>query len=176
MVRTLSTKDTAKLLRQGLKNEFPGIAFRVTMGRGTAASWLHVHYTDGPTEAALREFVFRYQGQKFNGLTDAYEAIENRVIAFDGTDVPEEIHFQVAGITESRAHSPAAWLFAQAIVDAAGYPEIRVCAADGAPLNDGALPASVVIDGTGYSNLYSPAGLGRSVLSSRDLSGLPRPS
>ena len=163
MTRSIPAKEAAKMLREGLKNEFPGVKFSVTMGRGTAAAWLEIHYTDGPPETAVRQFAFRYQGAQFNGMTDGYDRVENRLIAFEGQDVPEEVHFQVDGINESRAHSPAAWLHAQAIITAAGYPDIQVCTADGKPINEGPVPEWVAIDGKQYTHLYSPAGLARSV-------------
>jgi hypothetical protein len=172
MVRSISTKEAAKMLREGLKNQFPSVKFSVTMGRGTAAAWIDIAYTDGPTETAVREFAFRYQGQQFNGMTDSYDPVENRLIAFEGNSEPEEVHFQVAGILEHRNLSPAAWLHAQNIIDAAGYPEIRVCTAEGKALNEGPLPEWIAVDEKVYANLYSPAGLGRAVLHTRDLTAL----
>ena len=172
MERSIPTKEAAQLLREGLKNQFPGVRFSVTMGRGTASAWLNIRYTDGPTENGVREFAFRYQGSQFNGMTDSYDRVDNRLIAFDGEAEPEEVHFQVVGILENRRHSPAAWLYAQSIITAAGYPEIRVCEPDGTPLHIGPLPESVAIDGTVHTNLYSPAGLGRAVLRTRDMTNL----
>lgn len=169
MTRSISVKDTAKMLRDGLKNEFPGVKFSVTMGRGTAATWLYVRYTDGPTETAVRQLAFRYQGAQFNGMTDSYDPVDSRLIAFDDEWLPEEVHFEVEGINETRDYSPAAWIHAQRLIESAGYPSIRVCTPAGTPINDGPLPASVTIEGNHYRNLYSPAGLARSVLRTRSL-------
>jgi hypothetical protein len=172
MARSITTKEAAKLLREGLKNEFPGVKFSVTMGRGTASAWIDIHYTDGPTEAAVRDFAFRYQGAQFNGMTDSYDPVDSRLIAFDGKSEPEDVHFLVDGIIEKREYSPAAWLHAQSLIADAGYPEIRVCEADGTPIHTGPVPEWVAIDDKVHSNLYSPAGLARTVLHTRDLSGI----
>jgi hypothetical protein len=169
MTRSISVKDTAKMLRDGLKNEFPGVKFSVTMGRGTAATWLYIRYTDGPTETAVRQLAFRYQGAQFNGMTDSYDPVESRLIAFDDEWLPEEVHFQVEGINETRTYSAAAWIHAQQLIESAGYPEIRVSTPSGVPINDGPLPENVTVDGRHYGNLYSPAGLARSVLYTQDL-------
>ena len=144
----------------------------VTTGRGTASAWLNIHYTDGPTEAAVRDFAFKYQGAQFNGMTDSYDRVEDRLIAFDGAAEPEEVHFYVDGILESRDYSPAAWLHAQKIIAESGYPEIRVCEADGTPNHTGTVPEWVAIEGRVHSNLYSPASLARTVLHTRALSGI----
>jgi hypothetical protein len=170
MARTIITKEAAKLLREGLKNQFPSVKFSVIMGRGTASAWLNIHYTDGPPEADVRDFAFRYQGAKFNGMTDSYDAVDSRLIAFDGKSEPEDVHFLVDGILESRDYSAAAWLHAQSLITDAGYPEIRVCEPDGTPIHIGPIPEWVTIDGRVHSNLYSPAGLARTVLHTRDLS------
>jgi hypothetical protein len=132
MARSITTKEAAKLLREGLKNEFPGVKFSVTMGRGTASAWIDIHYTDGPTEAAVRDFAFRYQGAQFNGMTDSYDPVDSRLIAFDGKSEPEDVHFLVDGIIEKREYSPAAWLHTQSLIADAGYPETR-CTATSTP-------------------------------------------
>ena len=43
MARPIHTKEAAKMLREGLKNQFPGVKFSVTTGRGTASAWLNIH-------------------------------------------------------------------------------------------------------------------------------------
>ena len=89
-------------------------------------------------------------------MTDSYDRVENRLVAFEGNEVPEEVHFQVEGIIESREYSPAAWLHAQTLITAAGYPTLQVCTPEGTPINDGPMPEWVAIDDQAYSNLYSP--------------------
>lgn len=169
MTRSIPTKEAAKMLRQGLRNEFPGVKFSVTTGRGSAAAWLHIHYTDGPTETAVQQFALRYQGARFNSMTDSYDPLENRFIAFTGQETPEEVHFLVNGITETRSYSPAAWLHAQALITAAGHPEIVVCTPEGTPINEGPVPERVAIEGRLFTQLHSPAGLARTLLRSREL-------
>ena len=49
MITYISTKDTAKLVRQALRNAFPGQKFSVRCSTGTAAAWMDVTWIDGPT-------------------------------------------------------------------------------------------------------------------------------
>ena len=73
------TKDCAKLMRQALKQAFPGVKFSVRCDTGTASGWIDVRF---PRESGLdvrqvSRVCSAYQGEQFNGSTDSYDRISN---------------------------------------------------------------------------------------------------
>lgn len=106
MTRYISTKDTAKMVRQALKAAFPGTKFSVRMGTGTGSAWLSVTWADGPTDSEVTPLVDRYSGSVWNANgDDSYVQNENTLMAFDGAELPEEVHFVVSGINTHREMS-----------------------------------------------------------------------
>lgn len=95
-------------------------------------------------------------------MTGGYDRLENRLIAFEGEGVPEEAHFHIDGVIETRTKRAAAWLHAHAMITAAEYLDIQVCTLEGQPNNEVSLPEWAVVDGQVYLNRYSPARLARS--------------
>lgn len=63
MTRSIPTKDVAKLIREALRREFPGVKFAVRCGAGTGSGWISVHYTDGPRRADVEAITSRYKGR-----------------------------------------------------------------------------------------------------------------
>ena len=75
--RRATTKETAAALRSELRRSFPGVAFSVTMDRGTAYGWLSVRWTDGPAYDVVRGICDRYESSRFDGMDDGYHATGN---------------------------------------------------------------------------------------------------
>lgn len=61
----ISSKDTAKLVREVLKKSFPGIKFSVTSKNSIRVSWV-----DGPTTAEVKEVAGHFHGTEFDGMQD----------------------------------------------------------------------------------------------------------
>lgn len=109
MTRHINAKDTAIMLRAALKAAFPGVKFSVRKGNGTGSSWLSVSWTDGPTDAAVTALTNRYEGSSWNlNNDDSYTRNPDVLMAFDGAELPEEIHFSCAGINTHRDMSDIA--------------------------------------------------------------------
>ncbi|KUN17537.1 hypothetical protein AQJ11_37315 [Streptomyces corchorusii] len=75
----IDTKHVAAELRSRLKAAFPGVTFSVRKGTGTAAAWITVNWTDGPSTADVEELTRPMQGAQFNGQEDRYESTDNTV-------------------------------------------------------------------------------------------------
>lgn len=106
MTTYITTKDTAKLIREALKSSFPGVKFSVRCGTGTGSAWIGVSWVDGPLTTSVREICNRYEGRHFNGMTDGYDDMGTALIVRDGAEMPEEVRFCCDGVNESRRISP----------------------------------------------------------------------
>jgi hypothetical protein len=76
MSEQLSAAETARLARQALEREFPGVEFSVTVHRYDGGTSLSVQWTDGPEREAVDKVVQRYAGAEFN---DAEEKVPRAV-------------------------------------------------------------------------------------------------
>jgi hypothetical protein len=68
--RYISTNDTAKLIRQALKEAFPEIKFSVTSKKYSGGSSINVRWQDGPTSKQVDAIAKTFQGGSFDGMTD----------------------------------------------------------------------------------------------------------
>lgn len=102
MAKYINTKETAVLIRQALKASFPTTKFSVRKGTGTAATWIDISWTDGPTIPAVEKVANVYRGTAYNGLNGEYEPVEKSLIAFENGELPEVVSFGVSGILTHR--------------------------------------------------------------------------
>lgn len=100
--RSISSRETAKILRRELRQKWPGVKFSVQCGRGTAYSWLDVHMPQDAQvdDNEVRQFVKRFEGRTFNGSTDGYDS--NGPAILNG----ELVRFQTSGINVTRDWQP----------------------------------------------------------------------
>ncbi|MEO0949465.1 MAG: LPD29 domain-containing protein, partial [Cyanobacteria bacterium J06641_5] len=70
MIEQISTKDTAKIIRQVLKENFPGIKFSVRCSQASMCSGISIRYEDGPAWKAVEALVERFRGNTFDGMQD----------------------------------------------------------------------------------------------------------
>lgn len=80
----ISTADTAKLVRQCLKESFPQIKFTVRSSVYSGGSNIRIGWTDGPTEKQINEIVSQFAGSGFDSMVDLKY---NRYAEFDGKPV-----------------------------------------------------------------------------------------
>lgn len=52
-----NSREHAPLIRKALKKTFPSVKFTVRCNTGTAYNWIDVRWTDGPTEASVKEAI-----------------------------------------------------------------------------------------------------------------------
>lgn len=64
--------SAAKAIRLELKSRFPGIKFRVRTKKYSGGNSIWVNWVLGPTEAAVRTIIDKYQYGNFDGMTDSY--------------------------------------------------------------------------------------------------------
>lgn len=65
--RYLTPAETAKMIRQELKEAFQTTKFSVRMARGDSVT---MTWTDGPTVARVKEIADKYDGKGFDGMID----------------------------------------------------------------------------------------------------------
>lgn len=68
--RYLTAAETAKLVRQALKREFPGQKFSVRSSTYAGGASIDIGWTDGPTTKAVDQVVGVFAGADFDGMID----------------------------------------------------------------------------------------------------------
>ena len=100
-MKYLSCTETAKLIRQALKESFPGVKFSVKSSSYAGGASIGVRWTDGPSAAMVESVAKKFQGSYFDGMTDykgsCYALVDGLMTSF-GADY----------VTCSREHSDAA--------------------------------------------------------------------
>ena len=80
----LSVVETAKLVRQALKEAFPGFRFSVRSSSYSGGASINIRWTDGPRQTDVDAVVNTFAGATFDGQTD-YKGC--RVHTMDGRTV-----------------------------------------------------------------------------------------
>lgn len=71
MAKYISVTETAKLIRQALKDNFKGIKFSVRSNSYAGGASIDVSWTDGPCEPDVIRIAKQFQGASFDGMTDS---------------------------------------------------------------------------------------------------------
>lgn len=100
MRKYLSCAETAKLVRQAVKEAFPGIKFSVKSKTYAGGASITVGWTDGPTGKQVDAVIEKFAGGYFDGMID-YKG--SRYHKLDG----EEVHFGADFIFSNRHYSDA---------------------------------------------------------------------
>jgi hypothetical protein len=97
----IGAADTAKLIRQALKESFPDVKFSVRSETYSMGASVNVRWTDGPTEKQVAAVAKAFQGGYFDGMIDYAGSVFH---SLDGRPV----RFQADHVFCTRAYSPAA--------------------------------------------------------------------
>ena len=68
--RHIPVTETAKIIRQALKEAFPEIKFSVRSDKYSGGSSINIGWTNGPHHALVDAIAKRFQGGYFDGMTD----------------------------------------------------------------------------------------------------------
>jgi hypothetical protein len=98
MARYLSCAETAKLLRQALKEAFSGVKFTVKSKTYSGGASISVGWTDGPNSAQVKAVADCFEGAYFDGGIDYQGAKYHKL---DG----EDVRFGANFIFENREYS-----------------------------------------------------------------------
>jgi hypothetical protein len=86
MTEYVSAAETARLARQALRREFPGVKFAVQVHRYDDGASLSVRWTGGPGREAVDKVVQQYAGAEFDQMTEGRKPrVVQRDVQF-GTD------------------------------------------------------------------------------------------
>lgn len=99
--KSLTCAETARLLRQVLKESFPGVKFSVKSSTYSGGASISIRWTDGPNDAQVRAAVGGFESAYFDGSIDYQGCIYHMM---DG----QPIQFGADYINTSREHSDAA--------------------------------------------------------------------
>lgn len=80
----LSVTETAKLIRQALKAQHPGVKFSVRSSSYAGGASIDVSWTDGPTEESVDRTVQLYRGATFDGMRDLKEYHDSVLVSAGG--------------------------------------------------------------------------------------------
>jgi hypothetical protein len=82
----ISCADTAKLIRQALKEAFPDVKFGVRSSVYSGGASINVRWTDGPNTRQVEAVAKIFEGGYFDGMTDyqgsCYSMIDGKVTSF----------------------------------------------------------------------------------------------
>ena len=177
MTEYITTKDTAKLVRAALKNAFPGVKFSVRMSTGTAAAWMNVSYSDGPTELEVRAVTGWYEGRRFNGMTDGYDDAGTVLVAGDGEEMPREVRYCCDGINSHRNYTAAGYRAAQHLISTdSDHKDLVLFTPEGEPIQNAVLPNGLHVAGHYLDYIYSPTQVAQSILHSVNLCTVTTPA
>jgi Large polyvalent protein associated domain 29 len=101
MAKYFSCAGTAKLIRQSLKEAFPGVKFSVRSSTYSGGASISVSWTDGPNAAQVESITRGFKASYFDGSIDYQGSIHHMM---DG----EQVTFGADYITSTRIHSDAA--------------------------------------------------------------------
>lgn len=101
MAKSLSCAETAKLVRQALRESFPGVKFSVRSSTYSMGASITVNWTDGPNATQVESVAGVFAGSYFDGSID-YKGYLRHVM--DG----EEVSFGADSIHCTRHYSDAA--------------------------------------------------------------------
>lgn len=99
----LSCADTAKLVREVLKAEFPGTKFSVRSQNYAGGASIHIGYTDGPPSRQVENAVDHLRRSDFNAMVDMQES-RGGTLLVDGEEF-EQIHYGADFISAQREFS-----------------------------------------------------------------------
>lgn len=82
----LSCSETAKLIRQALKESFPGIKFSVKSSVYSGGASITIKYFNGPTSDQVKTVTKMFEGAYFDGMTDykgsCYGSLDGKEVRF----------------------------------------------------------------------------------------------
>ncbi len=93
--------ETAKLVRQALRESFPGMKFSVRSQTYSGGASIHISWTDGPNSAQVEAIVDTFKAAYFDGSIDYQGSIHHML---DG----QQVHFGADFIFCRREHSDEA--------------------------------------------------------------------
>jgi len=165
MTEYITTKDTAKLVRAALKSEYPGVKFSVRMSTGTASAWMNLSWSDGPTDAEVTTITSRFEGRKFNGMTDGYDNADTVLIASERRNMPREVQYMCDGINTHRNYTAAGYAVAQQLISTdSDHKELVIFTPEGEAIAGAVLPTDIYVGGHFHDYIYSPESIARSIL------------
>lgn len=100
MSKYISCADTAKMIRQALKESFPRVKFSVRSHTYSGGASIDVSWWDGPNEAQVKSVAGIFSGAYFDGMTDFKGS---RYAMIDGL----QVHFGADFIFCKRRYSRA---------------------------------------------------------------------
>lgn len=101
----LSCAETAKLMRQALKESFPGIKFAVRSSTYSGGASIRVYWTDGPSAKQVEGVTGAFEGAYFDGMIDYkgsnYHTLDGKPVKFGANFIFSE-HKQSKAAAEAK--------------------------------------------------------------------------
>lgn len=102
-------KESLAALRADIKTIF-GHKFSARMSSGTGYGWASVSWDDGPRERDVQTVVDGYCNERFNGMTDGYDRVNEE----------SPVEYTLRGVNTSRSIGKAGQAYIDGVFDSAG--------------------------------------------------------
>jgi hypothetical protein len=109
MTRYVTCAETAKLVREALKANFPGVPFSVKSKTYSGGASITVKWTDGPAPTDVEKVTSQFEGADFDGMVDLKSPVVHEVNG-------EKVHFGADYIFTDRVLSDTFLVKAAALV------------------------------------------------------------
>jgi hypothetical protein len=94
MTKYLSCAETAKLVRQALKESFPGVKFSVKSKNYAGGGSINVKWMDGPLSSQVKAITDAFEGAYFDGMIDwqgsSYATLDGERVRFGADFIFED--------------------------------------------------------------------------------------
>lgn len=113
MSNYLSCAATAKLVRQALKESFPGVKFSVRSSTYAGGASIDVAWQDGPTARQVKSITDTFEGAYFDGMIDykgsRYHKLDGEPVCFGADFIFERREFGDSALYDEIAIQAAKW-------------------------------------------------------------------
>jgi Large polyvalent protein associated domain 29 len=103
----LSCADTAKLLREALKESFPGVKFGVKSKTYSGGASITVRWVDGPSVGQVKTVTETFEGSYFDGMID-YKGSRYHTVDGEKVDFAADFIFTERELSKAAAEAKVA--------------------------------------------------------------------
>jgi len=124
-----------------------------------------VSWSDGPTDREVSAVTSKYEGRRFNGMTDGYDQNDSALVAFEGEELPRVVRYSCDGINTHRSYTAAGYRVAQHLISTdSDRKDLVLFTIDGDPIAGATVPHDIYVNGHFHDYIYGPEHIAQVIL------------